>query len=178
MVAVAVSSAACGGQPAQEDGSLSVADEALSDSCATAGTDASFEGFIDPAHISPRTYNRCTKSYIVNVNNLSDDYAGQGQFFPGRFEIRYADGLTDTAEGCADLEAGAIVFIKSGSTWVNISGHLTATGTWTGVFGCLPPQIDFSNIVAGQSYRVAATARLISGSNPTRKVSIATIAPE
>ena len=180
LVAVAVSSAACGGQPEQVDGTVGVADEALSDSCGNGGNDGSFSGFIDPGVTSPQTYNRCTKSYVVDVNNLSPEYAdpGDGTGGPSRFQVAWGDTYTNTEAGCNNLSGAAIIFLKSGNSWVDISGgQISAYGNWIdggGIAFCDTPQIEFFNIVAGQSYRIAATMRLNSGSNPTRKVQVTT----
>jgi hypothetical protein len=179
-VGFAASLAACSGESARGDGSLSVTEEALSDSCGNAGTDAVYTGFIDPEIVSPQTYNRCTKSYVAQVNTLSSAYVGPGSGGGpnGRFVVRFADTFTNTQAGCEDLEGAAIIFKKNGTSWVNISGgQIYTNGMWSSFLGCQTPFITFDNLEAGQSYKIAATMRVMSGTNPTRKVAISTEKP-
>ncbi|HEX2669667.1 MAG TPA: hypothetical protein VHM25_02290, partial [Polyangiaceae bacterium] len=170
--------AACGGESAQSEGFSGVAEEALSDSCAGAGVDATRTGAIDPEIVSPQTYNRCTKSYVVEVDNVSAAYAGPGSGGgpPGRVEIRWADTFTNTQAGCEDLHGAAIIFKWNGSSWTNVYGsnvQLSSDGAWLASLGfCAPPIISFNDVEEGASYKIAATMRLNSGTNPTRKVGI------
>jgi len=179
VITVAFSAAACNGvQPENEDGSQGTTEEALSDSCANASPDARFTGGIDGVFSSPQTYNRCTKSYVVQIDDLSAEFSGDGDY--GGFVISWADSLPNTQAGCEDLHGGAIIFQKIGDSWIDISGgQISSDGEWVGVvgdldLGCFGPLMEYRGLEAGQSYKIAATMRLNSGSNPTRKVGFET----
>jgi hypothetical protein len=176
--------AGCGPQGVGENGASGSTEQAWSSaSCGAVVAAASRTGQIDPALTSPQTYNQCTKSYVVDLNNLSADYAGNGAGGgpPATIYASWGDTLPTTQAACEDLEGGAIFYKKVGSSWVDQTGQLYSTGTWipAGFFAahCEPPGASFSGLVAGTSYRIAGTMRQQSGTNPTRKVSFLTTKP-
>jgi hypothetical protein len=151
------------------------------DSCGreTTAANATFTGKVDPATISPTTYNTCTKSYVVDINSLQSAYAGKPRSdVPALIQVSWAGAVPTTQAACEDTEGGAIFYRRSGSSWQALTGQVRSTGQWVsdffGGFRCELPYASLANPTAGASYRVAATMRNISGGNPTRQVSIQT----
>lgn len=147
--------------------------------CSTVTANATFNNKIDPAHVSPTTYNNCVKSYVVDVTNLSAAYtgpgAGGGQ--DANISASWGDTIPNNQAACEDLEGGAIFYKRINNQWVAQTGQVYSTGQWVSgplLSFCVPPGASFFDIEAGASYRVAATMRQLSGSNPTRKVRIRT----
>jgi len=166
-LATAAFGAGCGTEPtASED--ISSAEEAIGSSCGSAAAHATFTGQIDPMHVSPRTYNACTKSYIVDVNTLSASYTGLGAGGgpDARISVSYQDTGITTQAACTGLWGGALLFHKVGG--------VSQTGNWLGgaLAACETPLIEFTGLVAGESYRVAASMRQGGTAGPTRKVGI------
>jgi hypothetical protein len=164
-----------------EDGVGSYEEAWSSVACASATANASFNGGISPATVSPQSYNTCTKSYVVDVTNLSSIYTGAGSSPPLDAHIlaKWGDTIPNNQADCENLEGGAIFYKRVNNQWVDQTGQIYQTGQWVsgGVSFCLPPHASYYGVQAGSSYRVAATMRLLSGTNPTRKVSIETRKP-
>jgi len=171
--------------------------------------DHTFNGFINvPANpnfqfVSPTTYNNCTRSYVVDIDNLSASYVGPGGGGgpAAHFTVAWADAVPTNAADCARLVGGAIIYVREqtpsgaevvaasgsgsfplpggGAGWVAITGQVSSPGQWvSGPFGgasCVPPSVTFYNITAGDTYRIAATMR--DGSGATRKVGLRTEPP-
>src|SRR4051812_33219832 len=77
-----------------------------SGSCGTASANITLVGNIDPAHLSPGTYNRCTKSYIVDLQTLSAAYTGPGAGGgpAAHLQVSFGAGPPSTRAACEDLE--------------------------------------------------------------------------
>jgi hypothetical protein len=180
LVIVATGATACVGQGPSDDESVrSVEPEWSSGSCGTTSANITFLGQIDPAHFSPETYNRCTKSYIVDLRVLSAAYTGPGDGGgpAAHLQVSFGGGPPGTRAACEDLEGGAIFYKRVGNQWIDQTGQMYSTGTWFqggGLALCFPPAAAFFDIAAGESYRIAATMRNISNGNPTRTIAIST----
>lgn len=181
--------AACSGA-VEEDHSaemeLGTVEQAWSSvSCGRESTTAhqTFDGHIDPAHVSPRTYTKCTKSYVVDLLDLDEAYTGEGAGGgpDAHLQVSWADTGATTRAACEDMEGGAIFYQRIDDRWVDLTGQLYSNGVWveTGppisLAFCIAPGASLDNVQPGESYRVAATMRRISGDNPTRRVSVETI---
>ena len=182
------------GEPSAEDDAANSPDEAelgtvhqawSVESCGRNTTPANitFTGQVDPAHVSPTTYNTCTKSYVVDINSLSSTYAGKPRAdIQAAVRVRWGSAVPTTQAACEDTQGGAIFYQRSGSSWLPLTDQVRATGVWArdpfGTFRCTVPEVALQNPTAGVTYRVAATMRLISGTNPTRPVQIQTTRAE
>lgn len=146
---------------------------------------ATFTGHIDPAHVSPQSYNNCTKSFVVDLFNLDANYSGPGAGGgeAAHLQVSWADTGASTQAACENTEGGAIFYKRVNNSWVDQTGQLYSTGQWiqTGpplnISFCALPGAQFFGVQAGASYRIAATMRQISGTNPTRRVSFETVEP-
>src|SRR5947207_877761 len=85
LVRAAFTSVGCGVPPAEEGEQIDSTSQAWSvSSCGAATADSTFTGHVGtivdtiPTFTSPRTYNNCFKSYVVDLNNLESAYAGLG----------------------------------------------------------------------------------------------------
>jgi hypothetical protein len=142
----------------------SVAQGWASGPCSTALEDTTLvgdEGVVQ----SPRTYNTCGKSFVVNVQKSNAT----------KTTIVWNDGLPTSASSCRDTELGAMVFtLNSAGAW-EWRDQKTLVGTWVNATNlCLPLAIGFDlAALGGNDFRIAATARRISGGNPTRKLAVA-----
>jgi hypothetical protein len=144
--------------------------------CATATANATRTGKISPALLSPQTYNTCTKSYVVDLNSILPEFTGGNT----AIVASWGEAVPTTQAACENLEGGAIFYKKVSGAWVAQTGQVYDTGEW--VSGpsanfCLPPHAAFTGAQPGESYRIAATMRLLSGTNPTRRVRIETRIP-
>lgn len=177
----------CGDPSSDGSEPISAIEAAFSQSaCASVTANETFTGGIDPSIVTPRTYNTCTKGYVVDIYDLDDVYTWPGNTADGRIEISYADdALTDQAT-CEATELRMIVYRCYGGGATSTTGSLHCTvlddqssyGSWAYIFGtgqCFLGPLSFSGVSPGLSYRVAATARNPSGS--TRKLSIGTYGP-
>jgi len=176
VAALVGTSTGCSGgvDPSSEAESVSASDEALSPtSCAGVAADQTFSGKIDPAFVSPRTYNNCTKGYVVDLNNILSTYtgAGSGGCSNALMAVAYAD-TTLTEVDCPNYEVRAIFYHKVGSSWVVMSDQDTF-GTYFG--GHCVLNVAQEGKIAGDSYRIAGTARDPNGN--TRKISFETDKP-
>jgi len=183
LAGLAVFATGCGANEPENIGSSQAAFTV--DSCAVATADQTFEGKIDPAVVSPRSYYTCYKGYVVDILNLDPYYTGEGNASDARISVAYAETpITDQAT-CEGLVLTA-VFYEFGAT------GLTSTATGSGGdWGWIPITSEarrgewfqggchigagLTGMVPGGSYRVAATVR--TPSNATRRVSIGTDKP-
>ena len=177
----------CGDPSSDGSEAISTIEAAFSQSsCATVTANQTFTGGIDPSIVTPRTYNTCSKGYVVDIYDLDAVYTGHGNALDGRIEISYADNAITDQATCEATELRMIVYRCVGGGATSTTGPQECTvlddqrsyGTWTSIFGtgqCLLNR-SFSEVSAGSSYRVAVTAR--SPSSATRKMSIATYPPE
>lgn len=175
---------ACGGEnvaAGEED--VGSAEQAFgSSSCGTAAANYATTGFIDPAHVSPSSYNTCYRGYVVDIGNLSASYVGPGIGDGSDAQIRawWGAAAPTTQSSCEAAWGSAIFYKKVGSTWVDQTGPIDRYGTWhpAGMFNayCDPPNISSLygglTLAAGASYRVAATMRTAYGGATLRSISI------
>jgi hypothetical protein len=174
--------AAVGEPQALEELELGTVQQAWSvESCGRNSTapNATFTGQVDPAHISPTTYNTCFKAYVVDINSLSSTYAGKPSAdIQAAIRVSWASAVPTTQAACEETEGGAIFYRRSGGNWEALTDQVRSKGVWAldpfGSFRCTVPAVALQNPTAGTTYRVAATMRLDPGENPTRKVAIET----
>jgi hypothetical protein len=143
-------------------------------SCATASRNVAFTGDIDPEHVSPRSYNTCTKGYVVDLNDISEDYVGNY----ASIDIEYADTDITSRAVCERTELRAIIYTQKISTnnWNATSGVFDSDrryGYWNnfnGIYYC-DLSIRVTGMSEGQDLRFALTSR---DTGATRKVAIET----
>jgi len=152
--------------------------------CAMAAPDVVFEGKIEPAHVSPRSYNSCYKGYIVEVNYLLPEFTGTGNVQDATITVEYADTpITDqaTCEGTKlvahywELERWRI---DGQMFYAYYSVRDTAIfGTWVPAFdgGVCLLNDALTGLHPYFPYRIAATIR--TPSNATRALRIGTYRP-
>lgn len=141
-------------------------------SCASATEDASFNGKIDPPHISPRSYNTCYKGYVVDIDELQAAYTGNGSVLNARIAVQWADTPITNQADCEASEMRGLFYKRQSGSWV-LQKDQSINGTWVAPFGgSCTFEVNLMGMTAGSTYRVAATARTPGGS--TRKVSIGT----
>ena len=159
------------------------AEQALGVECANAATTATFVGGIK--YDSPQSYNTtsCYKGVVLDVSNYSSLYAQNpsGSVFPGRTSVEWADSLPafadpDHVARCESAFVAADLFEKVGNSWVHRTSK-ESLGSWTPFFDggfCAGPAVSFaSEMLAGKTYRISATARSYKGSSaPTRKLHV------
>jgi hypothetical protein len=130
-------------------------------------------------YTSPQTYNPqgCYKGQVAEIMNLSPYYVGLGNIQSGGIYVTWADAEPGTKAACEASKVRALLFEKTGSSWVTLADE-TVTGEYHAAGGgwsayCNPPALSFtSQLKAGKTYRVAFTGR--DPSNATRKVNIKT----
>ena len=180
VAALAVSATGCGANESENLGSSQAAFTV--DACAAASANQTFSGKIDPAHVSPRTYNTCYKGYVVDIENLDPNYTGEGNSSDARISVEYADTPITDRTTCEHTELTAVFYQwLGGSTDANAGGP----GSWNAIttetrlggwlFGRCYMGVELTAVVPGMTYRVAATVR--TPSNATRKLSIGTYKP-
>ncbi|WP_437830398.1 hypothetical protein [Sorangium sp. So ce1153] len=164
------------------------AEQAMGVECANAAATATFVGGIN--YNSPQTYNTssCYKGVVLDVSSYSSLYAQNpsGSVFPGRTTVEWADSLPAFEdEGhearCESTYVAADLFEKVGSSWVHKTSK-ESLGSWTPFFDggfCAGPAVSFSSeMQAGKTYRISATARSYKGSSaPTRKLHVESLQP-
>ncbi|WP_437305215.1 hypothetical protein [Sorangium sp. So ce388] len=164
------------------------AEQALGVECANAAATATFVGGIN--YNSPQTYNTssCYKGVVLDVSSYSSLYAQNpsGSVFPGRTTVEWADSLpafedADHEARCEITYVAADLFEKVGSSWVHKTTK-ESLGSWTPFFDggfCAGPAVSFSSeMQAGKTYRISATARSYKGSSaPTRKLHVESLQP-
>ncbi|HTV22341.1 MAG TPA: hypothetical protein VMG12_26820 [Polyangiaceae bacterium] len=130
-----------------------------------------FQGRIDlSSFTSPTSYNKCTKSYVVDVFDVAPDASGSGRDGNAFFDVRDAGPIPTNQADCEALEGGAIFYQRSGNAWVALTDQVVSAGRWApGLFGgmvCFPPAVSFEGdggLEEGASYRIAATYRNAAG---------------
>jgi hypothetical protein len=199
----ALSMAACAPNQ-QTDTAFDQSDQAFSESSCGSSTllaNRLFASFVDPTDVSVRTYNKCTKSWIVDIESLSSAYTGPGAGGggPATISVTWADSPLQTEASCTSSGVSAILyqqvvagggeggttgadgglpgtggFQMSSLSWMSL-GRQDSAGVWGGgLLGC-QIGVGFTGMVAGATYRVAATAR--AADNTTRRVGITTTKP-
>ena len=193
---VAIALAGCAVDAADDDSlvddvmeeDVDQAEQALGVECANAAATATFVGGIN--YNSPQTYNttNCYKGVVLDVSNYSSLYAQNpsGSVFPGRTTVEWADSLPAFADPdheakCESTFVAADLFEKVGSSWVHKTSK-ESLGSWTPFFDggfCAGPAVSFSSeMQAGKTYRISATARSYKGSSaPTRKLHVESLQP-
>jgi len=144
------------------------------ESCAWVTADQVFQNKIDPAFVTPSTYNTCQRGYVVDIRELSPEYTGDGSATSAFISV-YVDGI-DTQARCEQTQLKTILFRETWSNatstggegyylWNSISAR-DLLGTWS--LGKCSLGLQFSSgLTAGDSYRIAVSAlrrRLISSS--------------
>lgn len=177
----------CGDPSADGSEAISTIEAAFSQSsCASVTANQAFTGGIDPSIVTPRTYNTCTKGYVVDIYDLDAVYTGHGNAYDGRIEMSYADNAITDQATCEATELHMIVYNCAGGAATSTTGpqhcgvvdDRQSYGSWAYIFGtgqCFLTPLDYTLVSSGVSYRVAGTAR-----NPlgyTRKISIGTYPP-
>jgi len=136
-----------------------------------------FDGSIDGSTFtSPASYNKCTKSYILEVHDVAPEASGSGRDANARFDVYDVGALPTNQADCEALGGGAIFYQRSGNAWVALTDQVTSAGRWApGLFGggmtCFPPGVGFEGdggLEEGASYRIAATFR--DAANVTRPI--------
>jgi hypothetical protein len=166
----------------QAEGEIGQVQQALSaSSCDSVSAHVSFDGRIIPEHISPRSYNKCTKAYVVDLDDIDSVVTGPGGGggSDAYIEIRHADSATNRST-CEATSLRAIVYTRklSNGNWDDSNGVYDASknGTWRTIlsYSYCDLGINVRGMTAGRDYRFAMTSRL---SGNTRKVGIETHAP-
>lgn len=155
-------------------------------SCASADANKTFTADIDPGHTSPRSYNTCTKGYVVDLNDIHEDYVRYGIGGGGRAKIHISTADSGNKAACESTDLRVVVYTKKigVDNWSTASGVVdtgTKSGVWYSDSGANPNTGDivlqdycslsysFVGMTAGADYRFAITSR---SSGNTRKVNI------
>jgi hypothetical protein len=169
-IAVMALSAGCsaGGEP-QSGENVGMSQDATSEaSCATVTPSASYTGGY--SIVSPGSYNKCTKTYVVDVSNLSSEYTGTGNCGDAGFDVGYGGSALSPTD-CVNTELRSIMYHQVSGSWVVMHDD--------DVFGVVGPfnecMLSFrqTGTVTGNSYRIAATSRDVNGN--TLPLAIATV---
>jgi hypothetical protein len=171
---VACSDAGNEGGVEPEGMQLGVAQQAFSEvSC---GRDSvtphlSVNGSLGDGIISPASYNKCTKSYIVDLNDLDASEAGTGTLHDAGFRVTDLGPGGGGADACNAIEAGIIVYERVNGRWEALERR-QAHGFF--VPGppdlCFPARVSFFGVEAGKTYRIAATVRDIDNNTRTLRI--------
>jgi hypothetical protein len=153
----------CASTPASPDEEpvATSADPFATEACRIAKDDATLLG--EGSFVwSPETYNNCGKSFVVDI---VDSKAQSVQ-------IVTAIGIFTAKAECLDMELSAKLYKRNSSgAWAFSTEVLDQRGSWnTSTNTCRAPFAEFS--LTGDEVRVAATARRLSGTNPTRKLMV------
>lgn len=164
-----------------EDELASVSQAFGSSSCGTVAANYSAIGAVDPLHTSPSSYNTCYRGYVVDVDNLSSSYTGPGLGGgqDAHIEVSWAGSVPTTQASCESAWGAAYFYKWVGGAWVDQTGRIDSYGVWhppSGLAGwCDPPEIDTLGtvtMVAGESYRVAATMRTSYAGSSLRAIGV------
>jgi len=155
----ALSSVACGGEaPSVAESTIDQETEAFGvTQCGKESVpdDHDETGNLFPAFISPRTYNTCYKSYVVDLDVV--DAATAGAFL----SARWADNVPQDMETCEKTWGAAVFYKRWGGAWHPLTGVVDSSGIWITRGGCIPPTAAYvEGLEAGATYRIAATMRI------------------
>lgn len=173
----AIATAGCAAEDSSDgQGATGELAQAIGTECSAASTTAAFVGGAN--YTSPQTYSTtsCFKAVVVDISNYSSTFLGAGNVAGGTY-ISWADSAPTTQAACTSSWVRADLFVWQNNAWT-YKGFKTATGIWTPFFGsffCETAQVGFTapDLVAGNTYRIAATARTAATSDAaTRKVSV------
>lgn len=142
---------------------------------------------IEPAVVSPRTYDTCDKGYVIDLWDLDSAYAGCGDATCARIVVDWADIDISAQAYCQASKVAAKFYVYEfgapavavavtggmGGSWVLLEER-EVSGTWTPGH-CSFDGVSLQNPVAGTSYRIAAQALGPLGN--TRRVSVQTVKP-
>jgi len=158
-----------------EDGELGTATQAFATvACGRESVTphATFEGSLPADFVSPQSYNKCTKSFIVDLFNLDAHQAQTGIIHDSGFEVGYRGPAPTNRAECEAMGAGIIVYERVDDAWVALE-RVDTTGFFIEGFpitGCFGPGAAFHGVEAGKSYRIAGTVR--DGANVTQPMLI------
>lgn len=178
----AVFATGCGSNESENIGTSQAAFSVSS--CASVAADGAYDGRVDPALVTPRSYDNCTKGYVVDIQSLQAAYTGEGDPFDARIAVQYADTPITSKATCEGSRVlGYFYMLGGGSTSTGGGGNWNLVqqeaeyGQWVPFLGggFCDLGVDMTGLVSGTTYRVAATAR--TPGNSTRKVSIGTYKP-
>ena len=165
----------------------SIQDELSAAECAWVAADRTFEGKIDPAFITPQEYDTCGQGYVVDIENLDPLYVGEGDL-DARLAVLWGDATITNQRVCVRSSVRAIFYewAPGGTSSTTGNGQSSSTGFAGGwvfhadeqrsgswVAGACVLEVNATGMVAGGSYRIAASARRLG----TRKASIGTYRP-
>lgn len=175
--------AACGA-PSNADESLSVEQTELSaGECTWVTADQVFQNQIDPAFVTPDSYDTCSKGYVVDILELSPEYTGDGEASSASLSISHTDTITSQGT-CERSTLKTVIYREEMNTSTSDGGsgynywypvlEDSRSGQWRHnrcVLG-----LNFANgWVAGESYRVAVQAT--DSRRRTHSVTIRTLPP-
>jgi hypothetical protein len=172
----------CGEEPDGVEQSVQAYTES---SCMLANYDHHDVGGIDPAWVSPRTYDnpKCHKAVIVDMASYSDLYWGNGDI-DGQTLVEWNDTEPTTESACKKLWLGATLYLWSqGNQSYSERIRREAYGRWEGGIAggspfCRGPSLAFHSttspdLIVGRKYRLGITARTENSSAaPTRSVRV------
>jgi len=131
----------------------------------------SVNGSLGEGIVSPTSYNKCTKSFIVDLHDLDASEAGTGTLHDAGFTVDDLGPQPSTPEECVGVESAIIVYERVDGRWEALE-----RGDSAGFFiagppdFCFPPNSRFVGVEAGKTYRIAATVR--DSGNNTRRLRI------
>jgi hypothetical protein len=130
------------------------------------------DGTLNDGVTSPTVYNKCTKSFIVDITNLNADETGTGTLNDAGFSVIDVGPRPTTAAECNGIVAAIITYERVGNQWIALERNDSSGFAVSGppVDLCFPPQAHFFGAEAGKTYRIAATVR--DANNNTRAARI------
>lgn len=179
LVASAAVLSGCGATDGGEN--LGSMDQAFgSAACAAVSPNATFASKIDPATVSPTSYNNCFRSYVVDITALDAAYtgAGSGGGADARINVGWEGAAPTNQADCEKTLTGVIYYKKVGSSWIDQTGEIDAAGVWFGgaLAVCNVPIVSSPiTLQAGAGYRIAATVRADLNSTVTHAMNIQTL---
>ena len=163
---VAMGLIGCSGHDVSEELVGEVSQDWSVESCDDAEPNAVYQGIITSLE-SPSSYNKCHKSYVVDVDDVTppdDGGSTRGVI------ISWANSSPLTPQwACEKSWVGGILYRWESDAWEAQTGQVRAYGQSSGT-QCLERFVVLWPLEAGEKYRVAATAR--NQSDDTRSVLI------
>ena len=153
---------ACGEVPGDETRLDSTA-SAFGQSCGSVTPAQILQGQADV--ISPATYNQCTKSYVIQVNELQRGGTGGVGVNPNVTFSMGAGGIGMTQAECEQTWVAGYVFEQQLDGTFATQDYLSRLGIWVpltgsgGVTGRCDTNVSSSNVTEGKTYKLAGTAR-------------------